>query len=175
MIVIIPDTAPLIHLAAAGLLELLPALGRVVVPDVIAMETTRLPDKPYAGVVGDWLESGAPETVPTEIGALYRIAIEQGIKPPRNSGELAIIEWLHDRLEEPAVPVAVIYEDRRFPAMVAGEQLAAAVTMLTTRSFLDLAAERGIIPSAEAAWERIIARAPTASPFSTRTTLKPFP
>ena len=95
MIVIIPDTAPLIHLAAAGLLELLPALGRVVVPDVIAMETTRLPDKPYAGVVGDWLESGAPETVPTEIGALYRIAIEQGIKPPRNSGELAIIEWLH--------------------------------------------------------------------------------
>ena len=33
--VIVPDTAPLIHLAAGGALDILTGMGRVVVPDVV--------------------------------------------------------------------------------------------------------------------------------------------
>ena len=59
-IIIIPDTTPLIHLAAGELLDVLPAMGRVVVPDLVRLEATRLPQKPWAREITDWFASTVP-------------------------------------------------------------------------------------------------------------------
>ena len=173
MIVIVPDTAPLIHLAAGDFLDVLSAMGRVVIPDVVALEATRLLTKDFAPQIAAWLATGAAEIVETEIGALYRLAIERGMKAPRHAGEVAIIEWLHDHLANDSEPALVVYEDRRVPRMVAQEPELGRVAVLTTLSFLELAQETGLIASAEAAWRAVIAKAPTASSASTRTPKKP--
>jgi hypothetical protein len=174
MIVIIPDTTPLIHLAAGELLHILPALGRVVVPDVIAMEATRLQSKPFAPEVAAWLKEGHAEIADTDWGPIYKLAAEQGMKTPCNAGEAAILTWLQEHLTEESHEAIVVYEDKRVPAVIEGAGTLDDVIVLTTRSFLVLAEDRGIIPSAEAAWSRVIARAPTASPAFTRT-MKPAP
>ena len=63
MIVIVPDTAPLIHLAAGDFLDVLSAMGRVVIPDVVALEATRLLTKDFAPQIAAWLATGAAEIV----------------------------------------------------------------------------------------------------------------
>jgi len=90
-VIIIPDTTPLIHLAAGDLLHLLTAMGRVIVPDVVAMEATRLPDKPWAPEIAAWFKAAAVEVMDTDIGALFKIALERGRRPPRNGGEISIV------------------------------------------------------------------------------------
>ena len=172
MIVIIPDTAPLIHFAAGGLLDLLPAMGKVVIPDVIALEATRLLTKDYAPEVDAWLKTGVAEIAETDWGPIFQLAIERGLKAPRNTGELAIILWLHEHLASDVREAFVIYEDKRVPGMMAGEPGLEDVALLTTRSFLVVAERRGMIPSAEAAWERIVTRVPTANPSLSRS-MKP--
>jgi hypothetical protein len=172
--IIIPDTGPLIHLAAGDLLHVLPAMGRVIIPDAVTLEAIRLPDKQWAPEVAAWLALGHAEIVETDMGGLYQLMIDMGRKPPRNAGEISIIEWLLEYLEEGNGPAVVIYEDRRVGRMVGREPELEAVGLLTTRSFLELAEERRIIPSAEAAWRRIFAAAPTANPVSVRT-MKPSP
>lgn len=94
--VVIPDTAPLIHLAAADALTVLNGIDRVVVPDIVLLEPTFNPDKPYAKEVAAWAEAGqlpgsnaAVEVAETEIGGLYRIALEPGLRRPRNAGRSA--------------------------------------------------------------------------------------
>ena len=121
MIVIIPDTAPLIHLAAGGLLDLLPAMGRVVVPDVIALEATRFMTKDYAPEVDAWLKTGTAEIAATDWGPIFQLAIKQGLKPLRDGGELAMINWLQTHLTEERHQAFVIYEDKRVPGMVANQ------------------------------------------------------
>ncbi len=103
--VIVPDTSPLVHLAAAGALHVLTGLGRVVVIDVVALEATHDIRKPHAAEIAAWIAEGAKpgsnqpvELAETELGPLYRLAIDQGIKPPRNAGEIGIIDWLSDNL-----------------------------------------------------------------------------
>jgi hypothetical protein len=46
--VIVPDTVPLIHLAAREALHVLTAMDRVIVVDVVVLEATYDPGKPYA-------------------------------------------------------------------------------------------------------------------------------
>ena len=173
-VIIIPDTAPLIHLAAGELLHLLTDMGRVVVPDVILLEATRLPEKPWAREIADWFAAAAVEVVQTDMGDLFRDALAQGSKLPRSAGELAILEWLGEGLDGRAGAL-VVYEDRLVPALIMEREFLAEVTALTTLNFLELAEARGIIPSADAAWDAISAAAPTANPLSRRDTRKPSP
>jgi hypothetical protein len=90
--VILPDTAPLIRLAAGEALHVLTGMGRVIVVDVVAMEATYHLDKPYAREIAAWLEAGRAlgsnhpvDIAETELGPLYRLALDQGMRPPRNA------------------------------------------------------------------------------------------
>ncbi len=177
--VIVPDTAPLIHLAAGDALHVLTDMGPVVVVDVVVLEATASLDKPYARQVAAWIEDGqqagsnAPVTlVETELGALYRLALASGLKAPRNTGEIAIADWLADNLLRLGGPALVVYENGRVPNMLAREGVAATVAVATTRNLLEMAQEQGLIADAAAVWARISAAAPTANPASVLTVIQ---
>lgn len=174
--VILPDTSPLVHLAAVEALPVLNGLGHVVVVDVVVLEATNDPSKPYAREIAAWIEAGgAPgsnqpvEVATTELGPLYKLALEQNVKPPRTAGEIAIAEWLADELRHCGGPALVVYENGRVPAMLAREGVVATVAVATTRNLLELAQREGLIPDAEALWARIARAAPTANPASVLT------
>ena len=178
--VILPDTSPLVHLASAGALHVLTDLGRVVVIDVVALEATHDRGKPHAGEIAAWIAEGAMpgsnrpvEIAETELGPLYRLAIDQNVKPPRNAGEIGIAEWLSDNLRHIGGPALVIYENGRIPNMLAREGLAHTIAVATTRNLLELAQREGLIPDADALWARIVNAAPTANPASVLTTINP--
>ncbi len=126
--VILPDTSPLVHLAAADALHILTGLGRVVVVDVVALEATNDNSKPYAAQIAAWIaEGGKPgsnrpvEVAATELGTLYKLALDQNMKPPRNAGEIGITEWLADELRHIGGPALVVYENGRIPNMWRGK------------------------------------------------------
>ena len=146
----------------------------MVVPDVILLEATRLPEKPWAREIAAWFAAAAVEIVRTDIGDLLRDALAQGRKLPKSAGELAIVEWLGEGLDGRAGAL-VVYEDNLVPTLIMEKAFAAEVTALTTLNFLELAEARGIILSADAAWDAISAAAPTANPLSRRATRKPSP
>jgi hypothetical protein len=178
--VILPDTTPLIHLAAVDSLHLLNDLGRVVVVDVVALEATYFQDKPYAQEIGAWIEAGKtpgsnrPVAIAaTELGPLYKLALDQHVKPPRNAREIAITEWLSDELRHLGGPALVVYENGRVPAMLAREGVTQTVAVATTRNLLELAQREGLIPDAEAVWARLVKVAPTANPASILTCINP--
>ena len=176
--VVLPDTAPLIHLAAVDALHVLTSIGPVVVVDVVAMEATYHADKPQAGRIAAWIAegrrigtNGPVAVVETEFGPLYRLALETGVKRPRNSGEIAITEWLVEFLPQIGGTALVVYENGKVPNMLAREGIAGDVAVATTRNLLELAEAEGIIPDAEALWRRVIAATPNANPASVRTTI----
>jgi hypothetical protein len=178
--VIVPDTAPLIHLAAANALHLLNEMGRVVLVDIVVLEATYYQDKPFAKEIKVWIDSGrlpganAPvEVAESDLGPLYLIALEQGLKKPRHAGEIAISEWLADELLHIGGPALVVYENGLVPNLLARQGVAATVAVATTRNFLKLAEECGIITNAEAVWADIIKAAPTANPASVITFIEP--
>lgn len=178
--VVIPDAAPLIHLAAGNALGVLNGMGRVVVPDIVVLETTFFGDKPFAREVLAWVEAGQEpgsnqpvEVAATEIGVLYRIALEQGKDRPRNAGEIGIATWLAENLAVTGGPALVVYENGRVPGMLNREGVGAVVAVATTRNLLAMAEQNGIIDDATAVWARIIAAVPTANPASTITFISP--
>ncbi len=178
--VILPDTSPLVHLAAADALHVLTDLGRVVIVDVVELEATRDRSKPFAPEIAAWIEEGRKpgsnrrvEIAATELGPLYKLALEQNIKPPRNAGEIGITEWLAEELRHLEGPTLVVYENGKIPGMLAREGIAGTVAVATTRNLLELAQREGLIPSAEKVWAQIIKAAPTANPASVLTYINP--
>lgn len=179
-VVILPDTSPLVHLAAVDALSVLNGFGRVVVVDVVALEATHDASKPYAREIAAWIEAGRKpgsnrpvEVAATELGPLYKLALDQAVKPPRNAGEIAIAEWLSDELWHLGGPALVVYENGRVPAMLAREGVVETVAVATTRNLLELAQREGLIPDADALWARIVKAAPTANPASVLTYINP--
>jgi len=171
--VILPDTSPLVHLAAADALHVLNDLGRVIVVDVVVLEATNDGSKPYASEIATWIaEGGEPgsnrpvEIAVTEIGPLYKLALDQNMKPPRNAGEIGIAEWLTAELRHLGGPALVVYENGRIPNMLAREGITETIAVATTRNLLELAQREGLIDSAEMLWARIIEAVPTANPAS---------
>jgi predicted nucleic acid-binding protein len=170
-VVVVPDVAPLIHLAAAGQLALLQEFGRVVVMDVVVYEASGNVAKPWAQEVAAWLakrqEAGSSqpfEIVKTEIGEAYRLArLADPEFKMRNAGENAIRDWLVETVQDIGGPALVIYEDK-LPNLIRREHLEEVVVMATTRAFLMFAEERGLIKSAENVWNHMIKRAASASP-----------
>lgn len=180
--VVLPDTTSLIHLAAADALSVLNGLGRVVIADVVMLEATYHPEKPYARRIAAWIEAGRQpgtnlpvEIAETELGPLYRLALDQRLRPPRNAGEIAITEWLATELRHISGLALVVYESGRVPAMLAREGVARTVAVATTRNVLELAQREGLIADAQALWRSIVAAAPTANPASVLTYIHPTP
>ena len=171
--VILPDTAPLIHLAAAEALHVLNGMGRVIVVDVVVLEATYDLRKPYAHQIAEWLEAGRQtgsnqrvEVAETELGSLYRLALEQGMRPPRNAGEIAITDWLAEELPRIGGPALVVYENGRVSNLLAREGVAETVAVATTRNLIELAEQEGIVSDAATLWAKIQAAAPTVNPAS---------
>lgn len=98
--IIIPDTAPLIHLAAADALWLLEEFGPIVLVDMVVLEATGDMRKPWAPEIAAWLAgaaaAGANRNVrveSTDIGeAVRRARIVDPTFTVKGSGEVAIIQ-----------------------------------------------------------------------------------
>jgi len=171
--IIVPDTGPLIHLAQAKALHLLHEIGgRVVVTDMVALEATASFDKPGAQEIQAWLDAGlipgsnAPVIVETtDVGRAFLTA--RRADPTfrwRGAGELSIVEWLRDEVDQSPNTVIIVYENGRVPRMIGDYGVSTDIDILTTRAFLEFAERMGIVPSAEEYWQRIITAAPTANP-----------
>lgn len=114
------------------------------------------------------LNSNAPVLVAsTEIDRLFTNA--RTVDPAtraKDSGELAIMQWLGSYVDYHSdASILIVYENGRIPRFVRETGLDMATGVLTTRAFLELAERRGIVSSAEDAWQPIVDVAPTANPL----------
>jgi hypothetical protein len=155
-------------------------MGPVILADVVLLETTYRTDKPFAREIEAWVQAGqspgsnAPvQVVETDLGDVYRMALEQNMRTPRGAGEIAITEWLAENFAIKGGPALVIYENGVVPNMLARQGVVASVVVATTRNFLYLAEREGVIEDAEALWRRIIEAAPTPNPASVITFIEP--
>jgi hypothetical protein len=182
--IVVPDAAPLIHLAQAGLLHLLHEVGAsVVVVDMVAHEVTRDLSKAGATVLRDWMEAGRqpgsnrPVRIEeTETGRLYAAVLETHPEYKlRNGGETAIVEWLAEKIAGTDKAVIVLYENGRVPTVVRNQSLDADIDVLTTRAFLEgierrdgkmhaATATAGRAGAAGSYWARVLAAEPTTNP-----------
>jgi predicted nucleic acid-binding protein len=169
--VVVPDTSPLIHLAAAGVLDILTAVGEVVLVDMVVYEATERQDKPYAKEVAAWVRRGMEpgsntpmRVVSTLIGEMYQKArLADPTYRARGAGEMAILLWLAEEVETTKQNVLVVYENGKVPDLIRRNAMDANVAVLTTRAFLNYAERQGLIEDAAAIWQKVIDHVPTAS------------
>ncbi len=145
--IIVADAGPLIRLAAAGLLGTVKVLNRrIVLVDRVMDEVCGDRSKPYADEIWRWIESmgDAISHVKTVYGAgidalksKQRTAEEDALLKSslRNSGELALREFVERWLPQLAGEAIVVYEDKRVAALFMDSDFP--VTLMTTRSFAD--------------------------------------
>lgn len=166
--IIVADAGPLIRLAAAGLLDTLRGLNRrIVLVDRVIDEVCGDPTKPFATDVADWLIRMGDAVWPavTVVGAgiealrgRARSAEEDAALKSalRNSGELAIREFIDGWL--PAHPGAalVVYEDRRVASLFLEADYP--LTLMTTRAFAEVIAAWGVNVDAVTALEAVASR-----------------
>lgn len=165
--IVIADAGPILRLAAAGLLPMLARLNRrIVLVDRIEDELVGDPDKPYAREIGQWIaaEGDALLRVATIIGegiaALKGRArtsedearLKSGL---RNSGELALREFVDLWRPDSLAPAVVLYEDRKVPNLFL--EVDYPVTLMTTPAFVRTVASWGINLDAPAALEAVAA------------------
>jgi hypothetical protein len=162
--ILLPDTTPLIHLAAIDQLDLLTRMaGRVVVVDLVISEATADLEKPYAKEIDDWFKSGSsPGTnhpihlEMTGVGTTFDLALRQdrSHRLP-NGGEIAITEWLADKIAATDMETMVVYENGRLKRMIEREGMDANIAVATTRTFLQLAEEFSLVASANDLWSEL--------------------
>jgi hypothetical protein len=163
--IIVADAGPLIRLAAAGLLDALRGLNRrIVLVDRIEDEVIGDMSKPFASAIAAWIHSMGEAILHVEtvtghgISALRarRRAPEQDrlLKSAlRDSGELALREFLgHWRPTETGSAI-VVYEDRKVVALFLEADFP--VTIMTTRKFAETITEWGINIDATRALEAV--------------------
>jgi hypothetical protein len=160
---IVSDASPLIHLAAGGALDVLNRMAsRVVLVDIVEIEAT-FPGKPFAEDIRRWIDANkaptgqAPVTVEeTEIGRTFALARKADPNYKlRNAGEIAILEWLFDKVEGTQTETMILYENGKVPRRIERQGYDANIAVATTRAFLRIAQELALIPSAEEVWKEI--------------------
>lgn len=165
--IIVPDTSPLIHLAAVDALSILTRLGQVIIADMVVYEATADLSKPWAVEIASWIEEGtrkgsdAPIKIEkTETGETFRLALmTDPLHRMPNAGENAIIDWLSTKTEEHEA--IVVYENGRVPRAIERQGFNTNIAVMTTRALLDLAEFVGIITSGEELWKQIETAVPT--------------
>jgi hypothetical protein len=156
---IVPDSSPLITLAAAQALDLLLKPGvPVIVPDGVHWETVRFGDKLGAQDIVDWLQRNADRV---SIGATQEFAnqqflIEAGVKRLRGRGERCAAELVDLAAERrPGSRSILLYEDSDVTTLRilnAGQ-----VDTLTTADFLDELERAGLIQSSDHILDQAVA------------------
>ena len=163
--IIVADAGPLIRLAAAGLLDTLRGLNRrIVLVDRIADEVMGDMSKPFAPVIAAWINSMGEAILHVEtvtghgikaLRARLRTAEQDRLLKSalRDSGELALREFLgHWRPTETGSAI-VVYEDRRVVSLFLEADFP--VTIMTTRKFAEIITEWGINIDATRALEAV--------------------
>jgi hypothetical protein len=157
---IVPDTGPLITLAAAdGLDYLLYPAVPVYVPDAVLYEATAKSDALGAQSIAEWVQRHSQQVFPlvTQIFADHLAMLDAGLKTPRDLGERAAIEAIRHTLvlakDERAL---FITEDDRLLTgiyIVLGEDRDRMIT-ITTWDFLQGLEEAQRINSTEEVYRR---------------------
>ena len=167
----IPDTGPLISLAAGGALDLLLLARknvRIVLTDIVAFEATSKADQYVDGqAIKQFLDDNRHrvEVVETTLGSLALPQMREDIasgrpaRLPRDLGELSITNCVISlRERNPGEPTLVLIEDDWFASntyAVPGN-----VHLLSTSAFLDGLEAAGVIPSASEVRTSIQAQRP---------------
>jgi hypothetical protein len=98
---IVPDTGPLITLAAADSLDYLLYPGApIYVPDAVLYESTIKGDALGAESIAEWVQQHSQQVFPmvTQIFANHMAMLDAGLKAPRDLGERAAIEAIRHAL-----------------------------------------------------------------------------
>ena len=157
---IVPDTGPLITLAAADSLDYLlyPAVP-VYVPDAVLYEATVKSDALGAQSIAEWVQRHSQQVYPlvTQVFTDHLATLGAGLRPPRDLGERAAIEAIRHTLvlakDERAIFVT---EDDR---LLTGTYVVLDVDRermisITTRDFLEGLEEAQRINSADDVYRR---------------------
>lgn len=162
---IIADAGPLIRLAAADLLDSMRLTNRrIVIVDRIEEEVCADPAKPFAPEISAWMArmGAAIEHAETLEGiAIQTLRSRQQDgesqrrlkRAMRNSGERAIREYVEAISPGDIDEALVLYEDSAVPALMAAATVP--MTLMTTRAFARMLAERGYNRDAVQALEAV--------------------
>ncbi|MGH8500178.1 MAG: hypothetical protein ACRERV_15435 [Methylococcales bacterium] len=163
--IIVADSGPLIRLAAAGLLDTLRGLNRrIVLVDRVRAEVTGDLTKPYAGEITAWVASmgDAIQHVETVTGVGIETLRKSDRTPAqdrllkqamRDSGELALREFVGHWRPTEASSALIVYEDQRVASLFIEADFP--VTIVTTRKFADLISKWGVNVNAREALEAV--------------------
>ncbi len=175
---IVADAGPLIRLAAAGLLDSMRLTNRrIVVVDRVEEEVSGDLSKPFAAEIAQWLDrmGDAIEHAVTTEGLGIASRRELAKRSPeaeaalrralRDSGERAIREYIELFRPSDATSALVLYEDSAVPALMAAATVP--MTLMSTRAFVRLIAERGYNRDAVKALELIAEQFNLKPPIST--------
>lgn len=153
--IIVPDTGPLITLAAADRLDLLQSFERPVrVLDVVKAECLRHPGKLAYDELKAWFEStggNQHQVVETPMINAYHAAVEQGARtgsssPTKGMGDATIV-WFERNLPslyQPGTTTLIMTED----ATLGDVNLGRRAHVLSTRAFLKALENIEVIDSA---------------------------
>jgi len=165
--IVIADAGPLLRLAAARLLPMLARLNRrIVIVDRVEDELVGDAGKPYAREIAQWIasEGDALLRVSTIIGEGIASLKGRARTPDedarlksglRNSGELALREFVDLWRPDSVSSAVVLYEDRKVPNLFL--EVDYPVTLMTTRAFVRTVASWGVNLDAPAALEAVAA------------------
>lgn len=164
--IIVADTGPLIRLAAAGLLDSMRLTNRqVVLVDRVEDEAIGDRSRPFADEIARWIDRMGEAIVHAEttegLGIARRRELAaaspehaQALKRAlRDSGERAIREYVELFAPSESSSALILYEDSAVPALMAAAT--APMTLMSTRAFVKMIAERGYNRDAVAALEAI--------------------
>jgi hypothetical protein len=166
--IIVADAGPFIRLAAAGLLDTLRGLNRrIVLIDRVEDEVIGDGSKPFAAEIAAWIKSMGDAVLRVEtvtglgiaaLKAKARTAEQDRLLKSalRDSGELALREFLGHWRPAEASSAIVVYEDRRVAALFVEADFP--VTIMTTRKFAQTIVEWGINVDAVKSLEAISKR-----------------
>lgn len=176
--IVVADAGPLIRLAAAGLLDTLRLTNRrIVIVDRVEEEVCGDPSKPFAREIADWMErmNGAIDHAVTTEGLGIAKRRELAAQSPehaaalkralRDSGERAIREYVEAFRPSDVTSALVLYEDSTVPNLMAAALVP--MTLMSTRAFVRLIAERGYNRDAVEALEGIASQYSLKPPIST--------
>ena len=163
--IVVADAGPLIRLAAADLLGSLRGLNRrIVLVDRVEDEVIGDVSKPYARQIANWIaEMGDAVLHAQTVTGLGIEALRERRRTPeedrllkstlRNSGELALREFVENWRPTEVSSALVLYEDRKVAALFLDADFP--LTLMTTRAFARTLVKWGVNADAVDALEEI--------------------